>query len=321
MSTQPVSARLSARVESLNVVYLRKSGGDGPYANDSYVQGSGRLRRSRISAEMARRIVDRLTDHDRQVIEVLNTVHLATGAQLHRLLWGDGRSDARQGRRQLAKLSELRVVARLGRTIGGVRAGSSGYTYRLDVIGQYLVEGTQRRRRPRTPGSAFVAHAVAVTECYVRLRQLEMAASIELVHFRAEPTCWRNFTGPGGGRITLKPDAYAVIHIGEYEDRWFIEVDRATEHPGRLKRKAELYVRYWHSGREQITESVFPKVLWVVPDDGRKSQLIDALWALSAEHWHLFQVCTDATFAATISAGAGADEGGEDEKTKGGIDE
>ena len=56
--------------------------------------------------------------------------------------------------------------------------------------------------------------------------------------------------------------------------------------------KAKAYCRYWQSGREQMTEGVFPTVLFTVPDDDRKAQLIGTLSQLPAEHSHLFQVAT-----------------------------
>ena len=36
--------------------------------------------------------------------------------------------------------------------------------------------------------------------------------------------------------------------------------------------KAKTYCRYWQSGREQMNEGVFPTVLFVVPDDNRRTQ-------------------------------------------------
>jgi hypothetical protein len=38
---------------------------------------------------------------------------------------------------------------------------------------------------------------------------------------------------------------------------------------------------------------VFPLVVWVVPDERRKDQLVDALGGLSPEHWQLFLVVTN----------------------------
>ncbi len=74
-------------------------------------------------------------------------------AQLAALL-GDGRgcravSAARIARRVLARLTELGVLARLERRIGGLRAGSSGYVYYLGPAGQRLVAYWQGQAYPR----------------------------------------------------------------------------------------------------------------------------------------------------------------------------
>jgi hypothetical protein len=127
---------------------------------------------------------------------------------------------------------------------------------------------------------------------YVQLREIEQPDLIELERFDAEPTCWRMFHGPGGARLMLKPDAYVATATKDYLDSWFIELDRGTEPMTVIASKAKVYCRYWQSGREQMTEGVFPTVLFVVPDDNRRAQLLDTLSQLPAEHSQLFQVTT-----------------------------
>ena len=54
---------------------------------------------------------------------------------------------------------------------------------------------------------------------------------------------------------------------GEYELRWFIEVDRGSESLPVIVRKCRLYADYYQSGREQANGGgVFPRVCWIVPD-------------------------------------------------------
>jgi Replication-relaxation len=45
---------------------------------------------------------------------------------------------------------------------------------------------------------------------------------------QAEPRSWRQFGTLGGGRF-VRPDLFLVIGSGEYELRWFGEIDRSTE--------------------------------------------------------------------------------------------
>jgi hypothetical protein len=151
------------------------------------------------------------------------------------------------------------VLARLARSVGGSSAGSTGFVYCLDVIGQRLLHPDAPVRRPWLPSTGFVKHAVMVSECYVRLREAEREGHLELLDFQAEPGCWRTYVDRRGSGRTLKPDAFVVIGLGEFEDRWFLECDRATEDLPRIVRKNESYRRY----REAGLEAVFPKVLWI----------------------------------------------------------
>jgi hypothetical protein len=303
--------QLSARVSALRGVksakHMTRSHGASDFVQDSPTRViSQNRRRSRyITPARAQAIVQSLNDHDRRVVQLLSTVQLASGAQIRRYEWGEGASAARQARRQLATLSDLRVVTRHDQRVGGVRSGGEGYVYSLDLVGQTMTGVTVNRRRPRPVGLAFIAHAMAVTECYLALRRLEEARSVELLHFEAEPDCWRDFSGPGGGRLILKPDAFAITAEGDYEDRWFLEIDRSTESPARLTKKEATYLDYYRSGREQAESGVFPRVLWVVPDEARAGQLVATLAQLPAEDWKLFQVTTSERFVAVIAAGAG----------------
>jgi len=218
-----------------------------------------------------------LSERDHAIITTLATVRIATAQQLQRLHFETGPSGARHCRRVLAGLVERRLICRLHRRIGGVRAGSAGYVYALDVAGQALVSSPGERRRPWTPGRAFLAHTLAITAVHVRLIETQRLGRIELLSFETEPRCWRSFAGAHGGRLTLKPDALVRTAVGAYEDAWFIEVDRGTESPLTLARKFELYRRYWSAGHEQTNHGVFPRVLWLVPDAAR----VDVLMAVS----------------------------------------
>lgn len=215
-----------------------------------------------------------LSERDLAIITTVDTVRVVTGQQLQRLHFDPGPSGARHCRRVLAALVERRLLARLERRIGGVRTGSSGYVYALDIAGQALVTAPGVRRRPWTPGRSFLAHSLAITEVYVRLVEAAQQNTIELLGFQTEPRCWRPFAGTGGGRLILKPDAMVRTAVGEYEDAWFIEVDRSTESPTTLTRKFDLYRRYWSSGREQRSSGVFPRVLWLAPDPARVEVLL-----------------------------------------------
>jgi hypothetical protein len=295
------SGRFSGRVESTPDNYLLSTGDSHPSANDSL--DSRRNAPARVTAAAARRIEADLTDLDRAIIEALANVRIATGQQLRRLFWPDTDTGRRLARHRLAKLTNLRVLTRLDRRIGGVRAGSEGYTYSLDVVCERIAEpeSSRRRRRPRTPGTPFLTHALAVTETFVQLHETHHQGALELLSFQAEPTCWRRYPNAGGGKDLIKPDAFAITAVGEFEYRWLIEVDCATEHSARIVVKARQYVEHYRSGTEQHAHGVYPWVLWIAPTEARSSVLVKALGSLPAEYWELFQVTTTASFPEAVT--------------------
>ncbi len=263
---------------------------------------------TRVTDASVRRLTGQLTPIDYCVLDTLKTVRVATGGQLRRLYWSDSDTGNRLARHHLAKLTKFRLIARLKRRIGGVRAGSNGYTYSLDVAGLRVVAdaATNRRLRPpSTPGDRYLAHALAITDRYVDLHQAEARHEIELLGFEAEPASWRTYPGDHGRQLTIKPDAFVILADQDWEHRWFVEVDRATEHRPTLLRKAREYVSYFQSGTEQAISGVFPKVLWIAPTDAHANLLIDWFAALEPDARRLFDVCSDGSFPAAIAQALG----------------
>jgi hypothetical protein len=234
----------------------------------------------------------------------VDRLNVASGSQLRRLYFQPSPTGQRMARLQLKRLVDSRILSRLGRTVGGVRAGSEGWTYSVDVAGKRLLHpGRSRQWSPWTPGSHHLRHAVAVSELYVELRGLESEGCTELLRFDAEPISWRFFSGAGGERQALKPDAFVVVASEMFEDSWFVEIDRGTESTTVIEQKAKAYLRYWQSGREQANHGVFPTVLFVVPNDSRKQQIVDVLARTPPSGWHLFQVVTSDHAARAMSTG------------------
>jgi len=64
-----------------------------------------------------------------------------------------------------------------------------------------------------------------------------------------------------------------VLADESWEHRWFLEIDRDTEHRPTILRKAEQYITYWRSGTEQRLTDLFPHVLWIAPTPARAAAL------------------------------------------------
>jgi hypothetical protein len=238
-----------------------------------------------------------LTARDLDVLARVSALRFVSGAQLTRLCFadlGDAAARARAARRALLRLTRLGVLERLPRPIGGVRAGSAGFVYRLGYVGLRLairrrLLPERRWRRSFAPGMLFVRHALAVAELHTLLVENDRSRSIELLELSAEPSCWRNYDGLGGQRLTLKPDTYARLGAADYEDSFFIEVDRGTEGSRALTIKLEQYVAYFATGREQAEHGVFPRVVWLAPSDERVSVVEGCIFGFDRSSRELFQ--------------------------------
>jgi hypothetical protein len=208
-------------------------------------------------------------------------LHFATTKQLERLHFSSAATTplgaARATTRTLTRLRGFHMLDHLDRRIGGVRAGSAAFVWRLAPAGSRLL-GHNHRRRSREPSLAHLAHVIEVADLVVRLHEhARTHVAVDLVAVQTEPACWRDFVGPHGARVLLKPDLRLTIGLGEHELHWFVELDRGSEHRPALTRKLNAYLAAWRDGGEQARTGVFPRVLWVVPDDQR-ADVIRAVW-------------------------------------------
>ncbi|MGW3931350.1 replication-relaxation family protein [Streptomyces microflavus] len=242
------------------------------------------------------RLRKRLSERDFAVLFVLQRVRLASLRQLQRLLVTDGSPAARTRRAQLllTRLTELGLVTRFSRTIGGVRAGSSGYIYGLSGLGQAVLDTSGplggKRRRVWESKPYFQDHMLEVSELYVQLVEQHRLGHGELLAYDAEPANWRHFTGPGGELVQIKPDAYVRIGTAAIEHSAFIEVDMTTETLPTIQKKSQRYIDYWRSGMEQQWHGVFPKVVWLVQNEHRAERITGVVKKLANDAQALFVV-------------------------------
>jgi hypothetical protein len=240
---------------------------------------------------------EQLSPRDLAVVASLAELRFLSARQLERWHYSGATplAQARAARRGLARLTSLGVLTRLERRVGGVRSGSAGYVYALDLFGQRIAERhgwlhLRRTRRLREPGRIFVRHALAVGELHIRLIEAARSDAIEELLIRqSEPACWRSFTGPGGSRLVLKPDSFVVIATA-LEWSWFVEVDQDTEGSAAIERKLAAYISYWRSGLEVARRGVQPRTLFLAPSARRVAQLSAAVGRLPLEAQPLFAV-------------------------------
>jgi hypothetical protein len=237
-------------------------------------------------------VAERLSERDRAIIGSVARLRLATSVQLERLHFHDlaASARARVRRRVLARLVTWRVLMTMPRRIGGIRAGSSGLVFALDSAGQHLsIAGTGSARRPREPSLALLGHTLAVSELYVALVELsQRTGGFQVSDYQTEPACW-HANGFGGW---LKPDAYLKLSTEQFDDYWWIEADKGTEHLPTIRRKLQTYLDHVHSGGSG-PEGITPRVLVMVPGEERWAALAELVRHLPDPAGKLLHVATE----------------------------
>jgi hypothetical protein len=249
---------------------------------------------SRAWAERAAQLVER----DLAVLRYVSELRFTTGAQLTRLCFTDSAdqlANARAARRALLRLVRLGALARLPRPVGGVRAGSAGFIYYLGPGGQRLAaqrgwQPERRRRRSSHPGTLFLRHVLAIAELHVLLVEADRSRRFELLELASEPSSWRVYDDPHGQRAVLKPDSYLRLGVDDFEDSYFLEIDRGTEGSRAIAAQLGRYVAYHDCGQEQAERGVFPRVLWLATDARRADVIAECVARLAKPERELFRV-------------------------------
>lgn len=264
----------------------------------------------RTSTRRLRIIREALSERDWALITSLDQHGYLTTTQLQRLHFADhATSDAasRVCRRVLQRLGEQRVIEHLERRVGGIRAGSASYVWRVGLIGDRLLTqaaGGGPRARRKEPSLHHLDHRLAVADTHIRLLEASRDHQCEVLRVQLEPASWRPFLLAGGARAVLKPDLYAVTALGDFEDHWFIEVDRATESLPTLLRKCAQYEAYRAAGTEQRDHRVFPFVLWLLPDQRRAQQLRTAIRQARSLDGQLYRFTTPSGLVELVTGGS-----------------
>lgn len=237
---------------------------------------------NRISDKKLGEIELRLSTRDRAILDTLQELRYAKTTQIQRLFFSNFNSDHTayvMTGRVLRRLQQEGIITQLQYPSGRNRSGFNMAIWHLTEAGNRLLRlGSDPGTRVRylEPSPSLLRHTIAVTECYVQIIEIcRMAPNLTLKTVCVEPKCWRNYHRDK--KISLRPDLYAETISGRFEDHWFIEMDLATEDIPTILEKCSRYEEYYQTRAEQNAEGIFPYVLWIVPDEERKSKIIDAL--------------------------------------------
>lgn len=233
---------------------------------------------SYVSARGVAQLRERLSARDVAIIRQVAELRLMSARQIQAIHFpaaehDNDRAATRARQRVLARLTGERLMTRLDRRIGGVRAGSAGFVLTLGPVGQRVLALDGPRRRAYEPTLRFVDHTLAIAQLVVELTLASRRGLVEVLELQAEPRSWRAFSHIGG-RSLLRPDAFMALGSSDYELRWFIEMDRGSESLPVVVRKCHLFAAYYQAGVEQAEHGgIFPRVCWIVPDEARAERL------------------------------------------------
>lgn len=228
-------------------------------------------------------LAGRMSERDKTVLTELSLHRFLTTEHVRRLVFTNHASPisaARSTRRVLSRLEGWRLIERLERRVGGFAGGAAASTWLLTEAGQRLlglIGGSGTAVRVRRLGGQLIAHYLSIADTHLALREAAADGQFELTTLQLEPASWRRHTDLAGTRLVLKPDLYAITATDDYEDHWFIEVDRGTEAIPTLIRQCQAYARYRATGQEQDRLGVFPRVVWLLPTERRRDRLIEAI--------------------------------------------
>ena len=274
---------------------------------------AGPGQRTRCSRQELLALLDRLSERDFDILISLRNAKYLLTHQIQRLHFSESPTHAtaiRATANAMRKLKGYGLVRHFHRPVGGIRAGSSSYIWYLTEAGQRLLDLKNKDEQPRRshrylePSYLHVKHTLAISECYVQLVEIDRHhRKITLKDIQWEPECWRPYRKDSRD-LVLKPDILAVVNNGGYEDRWFIEIDLATEAMPVVIDKCKRYYHYYQTGIEQKKYKVFPITVWIVPDERRKQLMTDTIKETFNSAAKLFVVIKAEEFESLIQNGA-----------------
>ena len=221
-----------------------------------------------------------------RLLALVATHRFATTTQLARLTapeYASPGSALRQTQRHLASLAQQRLLTSLERRVGGWQGGSAVTVWAATTRGHRLVaadegeEEVPRRQRPREVSTTFLDHLLAITEVRTSIEEAVRQEADTEATVALEPDCWRTALSPSGQVQVLRPDLAVTITSPAYEDRYLVEVDRATENPGRVIATCWRYQEHQATSVQASDGDVFPLVVWLVPTDRRRHRLERAI--------------------------------------------
>jgi hypothetical protein len=241
-----------------------------------------------------------LSARELAVVEVVAQVGQMSARQIADVCFA-GLKSATPCKRTLQRLTQRGMLARLElRIVGGSGGGSSQYVYQLGRQG-----GKRLRLAKEYPRyGEYRPHMVAVGECFARLKRLEHAGLLTVLGYEGEEAAYSEvFDARAHRTIKLTPDLWLDIGVHQPRRRleWWLEVDTGSEHnEHQIPEKLQRYGRAHEAWDADVHGEVFPRVVFVVPDEKRQRR-IERDISRQPQPWRkLFRVCLVESFPQSL---------------------
>lgn len=237
-------------------------------------------KRERVHADVLARIAELMPERDWEVLRRISEHRYLTTHQIQAFVFtmlGTPESAARTTRHVLQRLARNALIRVTHQRVGGSRSGSAARVWQLAPAGARLIQDDGATKRTHEPSLRFLAHCLAIADVHLGVIELGELSHVVDTVVETEPSSWRRYTGPGGEPRWLQPDLAVALHLTDFTDRWFIEVDLGTESIPTLLKKCGQYESYRASGIEQETHGAFPLVLWMFHRTERAEKLKAAI--------------------------------------------
>jgi hypothetical protein len=227
--------------------------------------GNGRSRRDGAS------VVTRLSEVDHELCSLLQVHRVLTTPQLVSLLH-------RPERTVDYRLQRLRVLSLVDRTRPYVSSGSAPFSWWLTRSGAHLVEGISPAPGKATPNPLFLRHTTAIAGLYVALLDVGPSVGLSCERWVRDEHAWEEWSGTGGRKHYLRPDAYVGIGISVDDTPGvagaFVEIDFATMDQARLRAKVARHRAYASDGAWWAKHPGCPVLLLLTTSEARATRFL-----------------------------------------------
>ena len=270
---------------------------------------SDRLSRYRRAKDPPRM---QLTRRDMTILQLVGLCRFVTRLQVQRYLFPIEKSDKQHSQknvvtRRLMLLYHNGYVDRLHPPIAA-GCGSSPIVYCLERKGASLVErefGMELpdilfRKGQRERGLLFLQHTLAVNDFRIAIILASRQHGFKILRWLDERSLRKHGAKQGlqeiasamGKRGGILPDAYFTLDLVGKKASFFLEIDRGHTEGRRIRRKAEIYWRYYDSRLyEQQFGAKSLRVLTVTTSDRRLGNM--KAWAEEAKGGTVFWLTTE----------------------------